>query len=96
MKTEQCLTVGSGGAVKSDLHGNVQPVLHHEGGADSDDLPGTALHRDGEDHSDRRKGRELGGRKNTTSHHQVYWLPWNAEDIQPGLYLNDYYYYYYY
>lgn len=49
------LTVGGGGAVQSDLHGDAESVLHDEGGADSDDLPGTALHGDREDHSDRRQ-----------------------------------------
>lgn len=50
-----CLTVRGRGAVQSDLHGNAEAVLHDEGGADGDDLPGTALHGDGEDHSDRRQ-----------------------------------------
>lgn len=59
--TEQCLTVRSGGAVQSDLHRNIEPVLHHEGGADSDHLPGAALHCDGEDNSDWRQSRELRG-----------------------------------
>lgn len=55
----QRLTVGSRRAVEPDLHGNIQPVLHHERGANGDHLPGTTLHRDGEHHPDRRQRGEL-------------------------------------
>lgn len=68
---KQCLTVRSRGAVKSDLHRNIQPVLHHEGRANSNDLPGTALHCDGEDHSDWRQGRKLTGRMDSHTKQQV-------------------------
>lgn len=56
------LTVRSRRTVESDLHGKIQPVLHHERRANSDHLPGTALHRDGEHHPDRRQRGELKGR----------------------------------
>lgn len=44
------LTVGGGGAVQSDLHGDTEAVLDDESRANGDDLPGAALHGDGEDH----------------------------------------------